>query len=710
MAVQSLFLITPIKMKDLSMKISGVMTPDPFCLRTTDTVGYAASKFREEKIDAAPVVDEAGKPVGLFTKTHLFDVVEGGHDSGASVERWMTSPVTTVAPHSPAEDVLKGRFPAAPVVDAEGRIVGIVTRDDVRNSLLVEFGKSHEKLKTILESSYNAIIAIDAKGFVTNWNSASERITGIGRKQAIGRMLTDVLPMSELMTVLKNGRTKRGQKLQLGQTVAITNRAPIIKGGEIVGAVAVLQDISDLESIAAELKTTRELNKELDAIIDSVYEGLYITDGQANTLKINKAYTRLTGIKGDEVLGKNMKELVDSGYYSQSVTLLVLEKKKPVTIMHVIKGKKKYLITGNPVYNENNEIFRVVTTVRDVTELNRLKQKLETAEKLSAKYHLEIQHLRSQQMKQTEFIERSEKMKDVLNLAFQAAKGSATVLILGETGVGKELVARYIHKNSPRSQAPFINVNCAAIPENLLESELFGYEKGAFTDATTFKPGMFELADTGTIFLDEIGDLAFSLQAKLLRVLQEKEVTRIGGTKHRKLNIRIIAATNRDLGRLVKEGSFREDLYYRLNVIPILIPPLRMRMEEIPYLARHFLAVLNKQYGRSKAMDDRDIETLMQYTWPGNIRELRNIIERWVVVENEDLISLVRLEDEGLPAPFQQSDKAVLLKEAVSELEKRLLSEALTSGGSTRKAARQLGISQPSFLRRARKYGIDTGW
>ncbi|RJR34801.1 MAG: PAS domain S-box protein [Desulfobacteraceae bacterium] len=690
------------------MKTSDVMNADPFCLHANDTVQYAATKFREKRIDAAPVIDETGKAVGLFTKTHLFHVVEGGHDGTGSVGQWMTAPVKTVPLHGAAEDLLKGKLHAAPVVDSQGRVVGLLTRDNVRDSLLMEFEKSHEKLKTVLESSYNAIIAIDAKGFVTNWNSAAERITGIDRTEANGRLLNDVLPMSELMTVLKNGRTKRGQKLQLGQTLAITNRAPIIKGGEIVGAVAVLQDISDLESIAAELKTTRELNKELDAIIDSVYEGLYITDGQANTLKINKAYTRMTGIKAEEVLGRNMKELVDNGYYSQSVSLLVLEKKKPVTIMHVIKGKKKYLITGNPVFNEKNEIFRVVTTVRDVSELNRLKQKLETAEKLSAKYHLEIQHLRSQQMKQTEFIERSEKMKDVLNVAYQAAQGNATVLILGETGVGKELVGRYIHKNSPRNQAPFINVNCAAIPENLLESELFGYEKGAFTDATTSKPGMFELADTGTIFLDEIGDLAFGLQGKLLRVLQEKEVTRIGGTKHRRLDIRIIAATNRDLGKLVKEGTFREDLFYRLNVIPILIPPLRVRKEEIPYLANHFLAILNKQYGRSKSMRDRDMEILMQYTWPGNIRELRNIIERWIVIDNEDLVSLVHLENEGMPASFQQADKAVRLRDAVSEIEKRLLTQALEKG-STRKAARQLGISQPSLLRRARKYGIETG-
>jgi PAS domain S-box-containing protein len=690
------------------MKIPDLMNREPFLLRKSDTVRYAASKFSEKKIDAALVIDESRKPMGLFTKANLFDVIGGGHKTTMAVESWMTTPVPTVGENDRAEVILKGIAALVCVVDAEEKILGTLARDDVRNAMMLEFEKSHEKLKTVLESSYNGIIAIDTRGRITNWNTAAERITGISRKKAEGQILTDVLPLSELMNVLRNGKTRLGQKLQLGHTLAISNRAPIIRGGEIVGAVAVLQDLSDLESVAAELKTTRELNKELEAIIDSVYEGLYITDGQANTLRINKAYTRLTGIKPEEVLGKNMKELVASGTYSDSVTLLVLEKRKPVTIMHSIKGKKRVLITGNPVLNEKNEVFRVVTTVRDVTELNRLKEKLEKVEKLSAKYHLEIQHLRNQQMIQTELIAPSEKMKEVVNLAYQAAQGDATILILGETGVGKELVAHFIHKNSPRNQAPFINVNCAAIPDNLLESELFGYEKGAFTDATNPKPGMFELADTGTIFLDEIGDLAFGLQAKLLRVLQEKEVTRIGGTKHRRLDIRIIAATNRDLATLVKKGAFREDLYYRLNVIPIIVPPLRMRKEEIPYLARHFLSLFNKQYGRTRSLEDRHMETLMQYSWPGNIRELRNVIERWVVIDNEDLLFREDREAEGVPVSFPRTDEPMRLKEAVFELEKHLLLKALKTAGSTRKAARKLGISQPSLLRRTKKYGIET--
>ena len=386
------------------MKVKDAMISPPFCLMETDAVRYAAIKFSEKGIDGAPVMNEAGKPVGLFTKFNLFEFIKQGLAGSIPVKKLMTTPVPTVSTDTSVEDILRRNLHLAAVTDREGKLVGTVTRESIRTVLLIEYERSHDKLKTILESSYNAIIAVDAKGHITNWNPAAERLTGVGHRQAIGRFLQDILPKNEMLNVLKTGKSKHGQKVPFGETVAISNRAPIIRRGEIVGAVSVLQDISDLENIAAELKLTRELNKELDAIIDSVYEGLYITDGEANTLRINKAYTRLTGIKADEVIGKNMRELVASGYYSQSVTLLVLEKRKPVTIMHDIKGKKRCLITGNPIFNEKNEIFRVVTTVRDVTELNRLRQKLERTEKISEKYHLEIEHLRSEQMKATEII------------------------------------------------------------------------------------------------------------------------------------------------------------------------------------------------------------------------------------------------------------------------------------------------------------------
>jgi PAS domain S-box-containing protein len=671
--------------------------------------------LEREGLEAAPVLDDENRPVGIFSGTHLIRVITGELSPALAVREVMSAPVFTPETETPLDsilsrDALENR-PILPITDKGGRLAGVIAREALHRARRSRLEQTQDKLDTLLESSYNGILAVDAGGIVTTWNPAFERMSGIKKEDALGRYLPDILPRAKLLTVLETGESMHGQKMQLEDSVVISNRTPIIKNGKVVGAMAVLQDISSLESIGAELKVTNELNKELDAIIDSVYEGLYITDGAANTLRINKAYTRMTGIRPDEVIGKNMKSLVEKGIYSESVTLHVLERKAPVTILHQIKGTQKCLITGNPIFDDQNEVIRVVTTVRDVTELNKLEKKLEAAEDISQKYHLEVQHLRQQQMQQTDLVEHSAAMKRVLALSYKAAQVDSTVLLSGATGVGKEMIAKFIHKNSPRREAPFINVNCAAIPETLLESELFGYEKGAFTGArNTGKPGMFELADTGTIFLDEIGDLPHNLQAKLLRVLQDKAVLRIGGTKPKQLDVRILAASNLELEKLVAKGAFRQDLYYRLNVIPVVIPPLNARREEIPYLAKHFLERYNRRHGQQKKFSDSAIDALMQHAWPGNVRELKNLVERLVVIGAEDVITRDQIVGSGYEMidaiPPLPSGKQVLLKDAVAALEQRLISNALAEKGSTRKAAKWLGVSQPTVIRKAKRYGI----
>ncbi len=700
------------------MKAIDIMTKNPVFLKTGDTIRHAVQVLERERLEAAPVLDSENRPVGMFSRTHLVQIITGELSPDLAVQEVMGVPVFTPEAKTLLESILsrdpREDLPILPVTNDRGRLTGVITRKQLQQALRAQFEQTRDKLDTFLESSYNGIIAVDADGILTTWNPAFERMSGIKKEEALGRYLPDVLPGGKLHVVLETGESMYGQKMQVGDTVAISNRTPIIKNGEVVGAMAVLQDISSLESIGAELKVTNELNKELDAIIDSVYEGLYITDGTANTLRINKAYTRMTGIRPGEVIGKNMKNLVEKGIYSESVTLHVLEKKEPVTILHHIKGTQKCLITGSPIFNDKNEVIRVVTTVRDVTELNKLEKKLETAEDISQKYHLEVQHLRQQQMQQTDLVEHSAAMKRVLALSYKAAQVNSTVLLSGATGVGKEMIAKFIHKNSPRRDAPFINVNCAAIPETLLESELFGYEKGAFTGAkNTGKPGMFELADSGTIFLDEIGDLPHNLQAKLLRVLQDKAVIRIGATKPKQLDVRILAASNLELEKLVAEGAFRQDLYYRLNVIPVVIPPLNARREEIPYLAQHFLERYNRRHGQQKKLSDSAMEALMQHTWPGNVRELKNLVERLVVIGAEDLITREQIVGSGYEVtdaiPPLPSGKQVLLKDAVAALEQRLISNALAEKGSTRKAARWLGVSQPTVIRKAKRYGIGTG-
>ncbi|KXG42577.1 sigma-54 interaction domain-containing protein [Tepidibacillus decaturensis] len=467
--------------------------------------------------------------------------------------------------------------------------------------------------------------------------------------------------------------------------------------------------LSYCRQMSHELDTLKTLIEELDTIIELSLDGIYVTDGSGYTIKVNKAYERITGIKRNEVLGRHMQELVNEGYFSQSATLLVLKKRKPVTIMQQIKGGISIVVIGTPVFGQDGKIVRVINNIRDVTELIQLKLNLEETKKLKDNYFCELTQLRSQQIKEEGIIVNSISMKQTFELALRIAPVDTTVLILGESGVGKEVMAKFIHNNSKRKGEPFIKINCGAIPPNLLESELFGYVEGAFTGAKKEgKPGLFELADKGTLLLDEIGELPLDLQVKLLRVLEEHEFTRLGGVKPIKVDVRVLSATNRDLQSMVKEGKFREDLFYRLNVVPITIPSLRERKEDIPLLVQHYLTKFNKKYEMHKQISLNALEKLVQYRWPGNIRELVNIIERLVVTVNDSEIGL-----NHLPVQISQLELAEIslpalekipLRDAVERVEKILLDRAMKRFGSTRKAAKALGMSQATLVRKLHYY------
>ena len=338
------------------------------------------------------------------------------------------------------------------------------------------------------------------------------------------------------------------------------------------------------------LESQMLLMENLDRVIDSSFDGMFITDGNGEVLYLNTAYEKIASLKRDDLLGKNMDYIEKKGIISKSATLMVLKSKKVTTINQEFKTGRTALVTSTPIFNENDEILFVVTNVRDISELEQLKKKVETNKNLVKKYASQIEELKNQLTKEDEIIAEDNVMINIHQSVKRVAKVDTTVLILGETGVGKEEIAKIIYKNSLRSKGPFIKVNCGAIPENLLESEFFGYEKGAFTGANNVgKIGLFELADKGTIFLDEVAELPLNMQVKLLRVLQEETITRIGGLKEIKIDVRIISATNNNLEEMVKNGQFREDLFYRLNVIPITIPPLRERKGDIAPLIKHFV-------------------------------------------------------------------------------------------------------------------------
>jgi len=487
-------------------------------------------------------------------------------------------------------------------------------------------------------------------------------------------------------------------------------------------ALATEGTVEKLARVLAELRRYQENDFDFREIGNHLYDGLYISDGTGKTLYINKAYTRITGILPEQVVGRNVREIEEEGkLYKNAVTMEVIKHKKRVNSVGIsLVNGKKMLITGSPIFDENGNVKKVVISNREMTDLLEMRAELEASqEKLKAveederKNRQEIEHLRRQQLGKGSLIGRSQEIENLSRLIKQVAMVDVTVLITGETGVGKEVVANEIYASSSRKNGSFIKVNCAAIPANLLEAELFGYEKGAFTGASASgKAGLFELAHKGTILLDEIGDLPPDLQSKLLRIIQHKEVTRIGGTRPIELDVRIISATNRDLRELVKAGKFREDLYYRLNVFPIHISPLRSRPEDIEPLAIHFINLFNRKHGKALYISRAGIEILKGYHWPGNVRELQNVIERMVVIseaegpiDEEKLANILDSDGHGL------SD--YLLKEAglkglIENMERKIIEKVLSQSGSTREAAKVLKIDQSTIVKKAKKLGINT--
>ncbi|MGF6906939.1 sigma-54 interaction domain-containing protein [Fusobacterium sp. PH5-44] len=451
----------------------------------------------------------------------------------------------------------------------------------------------------------------------------------------------------------------------------------------------------------------KSANEKLTAIIENSYDGIYITDGEANTIMINKNYELITGLNRTELIGRNMRELVDSKIISQSGTLVVIEKRKAVTLYQEFKTGKKALITSSPVFDKDKNLIMVVTNVRDMTEIHQLQDEVEKQNVLSKKTIEELDELKRKLNLIDEIVCTDEKSVSILQLANRVASTDATVLLSGETGVGKEVFAQYIYNNSHRKGKPFIRLNCGALTPTLIESELFGYEKGSFTGANREgKIGLFELADKGTIFLDEIGELPIDMQVKLLRILQDQEIIRIGGRSPIKINVRVIAATNKNLEELIRSKKFREDLYYRLAIFPIRIPPLRERIKDIIPLTELFVGQFNEKYGFKKSFAATAIKILENYDYPGNVRELKNIVERSFIMSNDDIITVGDLpiySDKSYEFSFNIKDKVFNLKEKLEEIELDYINAAYEKHKNVRRAAKSLGMDPSTFVRKRNK-------
>jgi len=502
----------------------------------------------------------------------------------------------------------------------------------------------------------------------------------------------------------------------LGKSVSlVVNVTNISQDGQVVGAVCSFEGMHEFEVAAQKLESYKNLNKQLEAIFKSSSDGIWVSDGEGKVININEASETLNGIKAKDVIGKNIKSILKRGLIDRSASLEVLATKRQVNIMQYTSKTNKYLLlTGTPVFDKKGNISLVVVNERDMTNLNALQEQLDQTRMVTEKFKDELAELSMMELKKQEIIAESEEMRQVLRVALKLAHLEASnILILGESGTGKGLLAKFIHKNSKRRKKPLIQINCAALPENLLEAELFGYEKGAFTGAREQgKVGLFELAHGGTLFLDEIGDLPLSVQAKLLKYLDDQEIMRLGGTKPKKVDCTIIAATNRNLDTLRNTRKFRGDLFYRLNAFTIRIPPIRERPEDIFELVNYFLRKYSKRYRLKRRISPDTLETLQSYSFPGNVRELKNILKMAVVMGEKDLLDefIVRRingDKEKRITHGKERSHFLGLSNEVLTLEKDLLKGAMVRCKSTREMASYLRVSQPTVVRKMKRHGLS---
>ena len=448
-------------------------------------------------------------------------------------------------------------------------------------------------------------------------------------------------------------------------------------------------------------------------MVEYLGEEIFVSDGTGKILFVNPASVKMIGLPVDQIVGKSAEDLEREGYFSVSSTMEVVRQRKTVNLLQKLKDGRTVLATSVPIFDkEQDEIIMIISTSKDVDAVNELLHTVERQAVEIEKTKAEIHNLRESIFEAEGFISGDPIMSELKDSLIRIAPLDVSVLIQGETGVGKEVVARSLHRLGRRNNGPYIKINCGTIPEQLIESELFGYEKGAFTGANlSGKKGKVEMAHMGTLFLDEIGELPLPLQVKLLDFLQDGTFVRVGGTERRNVNARVIAATNRDLKRMCDEGKFRKDLYYRLNVIPINIPPLRDRTGDVGVLAKYFMSRCNSRYRCHKKMENGLSQILAQYSWPGNVRELENIIERLFVMTEEDvirkdqLINVLREYNEASGC-FSNASNVILrpLKEAKWELEKQLVSRAYQQYRSTYKVAEVLCIDQSTVVKLLHKH------
>lgn len=570
--------------------------------------------------------------------------------------------------------------------------------------------------RSIVEHSPNGIVVADKNLIIKLFNTVAEEYCGIKSENAMGFYFHHIFPQVAPFDIdAGNNYEQEISIIDLNDKKLQTKYFAIKNQSGVVAVIFLLQDLTDVLKLMVDLKDRQHLIDELQDVIEGSFDGMLVTDGEGNVLMINKSYERVTSLTKDEIMGKNMKDLINPVWMKNSVVFPVIKEKRPVSMPHLTRHKKNIIVTGTPVFDKSGNVKMVIVNARDISEIYELREELVKVREMEKLYFKNLNDNSQKLCSNNNIVIVSDSIQEIFLLAHRVSNFDASVLLLGESGVGKEEVAKYIHNNSLRKDKPFVVINCGAIPEHLLESELFGYEKGAFTGALREgKKGLFEMAEGGTLFLDEIGEMPYNLQVKLLRVLESKDICHLGSVKPIHIDVRVVAATNKDLATMVENREFREDLFYRLNVIQVKVPALRERKQDVAPLALHFLTFFNNKYGQSKKLTYDVIKEMEDYPWPGNIRQLKNMLENMVIVSNNEYLQVNDLpwkkgeEKNEAQSPAESIDSDIMpLEQAIEHTERLLLQKAKDKYKSTRKIALALQVDQSTIARKMKKYGLS---
>ena len=678
-------------------------------LHVGDSLRTVIEYYQEYKINTLPVVDENENLIGVFPKKRLYKALLEGAALDAPCEPHMVDdPVfvsidRTYDEYSLVVRVTKSQMDNVVVLDHSNKVVGMIgTAEYLRESLNV-ITASSAQLESLFRVNYEGIIIADKEGYILRVNPAAERMFQLSFSEVKGKNLKEVLPEITISEQLHIGAKKEIKGLPV-----IINQVPIIENDERIGSSFAFLDTSDMEKIAQELEIVKALQTTIDGVLGASSDGVFVSDTAGTIKYVNERACKLINQTTDQIIGKPVQALL------QTNSPIKIEKSGAAEVDSCDIDGKKCIVSHIPFQRCNEEgceVTGIVSTVylNDNTVTEEIARKWFYLKQQVQYYREELEKRGGSCSRFDQIVTNNPEFMKIKKEAQFIARSSSTVLLTGESGVGKDMFARGIHEASPRVKCPFIKVNCVSIPETLFESELFGYAPGSFTGALkNGKPGYFERANTGTIFLDEIGDMPLSIQAKLLQVLQEKEFMRVGGTAKQTVDVRIIAATNRDLREAIAKKNFREDLFYRLNVIEFHLPPLRDRAEDIIALAESFIDKYNGILGsKVTGINESAKKALQDYSWPGNIRELENAIERaanyvWegeIGVENLPG-QIIQLEQEPV-APFTS------YRSSLVDMEKEMLLDVLKkTNGNRSAAARMLNLSRSAFYDRLAKYNL----